>query len=105
MPLTKTLTGASQYTQAQMVGSGKKLQYEIIESTPNFIATVSIQWIIGSENASQPTPDDSRWATVDEISVSGDDAGVFDGGKAWYRLAILAGDYTSGQATIKLMQG
>ncbi len=106
MPILKTFTGDNQFSEPILVGHEEKLQWEIKEATPSFSATVAIQWLIGSDDPSRPSDADLRWTTVQEINAGSTNiAGAFDGGKAWYRLAILNGEYTSGTADTKLQTG
>lgn len=106
MSITKTLSGEAQYSEPILIGRDQKLQYEIKESTLPFSAKVSLQWLIGSNDPSRPQDADTAWTTIEEINAgSANIGGAFDGGKAWYRLAILTGDYTSGAAVAKLQAG
>ena len=104
--IEKTFTGERQYTEPVFAATGRKFIYEIKESVPAFSATVSLQRLLSDTDPTRPHDEDPRWATVKEIAAgSADVAGACDGGKAWYRLAILAGDYVSGEAVARVTAG
>jgi len=104
--ITRILSGNSQFTRPTLVGRGEVLQYEINETTPSFVSNVVVQWIIGGVDASQPVDRDTRWRTVKSMTVGSDGAaGVYDGGKAWYRIGIPSDGWTSGAAEVKLIAG
>lgn len=106
MAIEKTFTAEAQYGAPLLVGGEQKVQYEVNVSTPPLNGTVSLQRITGRDDPARPDDANSAWATLLDLEVSGTNvAGTYDGGKGWYRLAVLSGNYTSGQATAKINAG
>ncbi len=101
--IQKTFSGEAQYSPAILVYHGQYLDYEIVESVATFIAHISIQRIMDISDPAQPNDADSRWVTVSEFDmVTGPTSNYSNVGAAWFRVAILTGDYTSGSAILTM---
>jgi len=101
--IENVLTGEGTYSDPILVAPDHYLMAEITEETSNLVATLSVQRILDASDPAQPNDADSRWVTIESLETGADPvSNVKHSGLAWYRIAILAGDYTSGSARVKL---
>ena len=100
--ITSVLTGENTYSEPILVASDQNIIIKITEYEANLVANLSIQRIAEVSDPARPNDADSRWSTVEKISFDGTIYKQDYSGPAFYRVAILASDYTSGKAEVEL---
>ena len=106
MPMSKDFSAANQFQEPFMHGSDGILHVVIRQTDPTLNATFTLQSITGRQDPSRPSDADPLWTKAKEYAVGSE--GVSDSmrvGRGWYRIAILTGDYVSGEANGQLTTG
>lgn len=103
--ITSVLDGAGTYSEPIMVASDQNVIIQVTEHTADLVATLSIQRIAEVGDPARPNAADTRWTTIKELDFATADEVKYEqdySGPAFYRVAILAGDYNSGKAQVEL---
>lgn len=103
--ISGTFTDEAQYSQPVYVPSGMTFDYEILESTAAWAAHVTVQRLmVVPGETSQPADGNTGWTTVDEYDMNGSTpvAKIANTAECWFRLAILTGNYISGEADYRM---
>ena len=88
--ITRTITGANQYTDA-------------IEVVGYFNLSISNTWA-GTLTVQRSFDDGATWHDVDTWTENTQEYGLEPEGGVWYRAGIGVGDYTSGTCVVRLSQ-
>jgi len=104
--ISGTFTGEGRYSQPIYCPRGQNILYQIAESSATWAAHVTEQWIMDDSDPSVPGVNDERWTTMDDGGydmIGATPVTKTSGtGGFWFRLAILTGDYISGEAEYKI---
>lgn len=104
--ITKTITAENMWSEPIWIGPEERYIVEVKQSTATLSARFTTQHILidGMSDITKPNTADTRWTKYDEFDVVGADpvARVSEIGGGWFRTGVATGDYTSGQASVKL---